>query len=241
MTLLELCEPLFQYVCRLNRSVRKGVRPDVSQTRAELKSILADIRAKAGADRGLSLGFDKIRLPLIFFVDFMVRDCGAFGKSWQDLANEESPPQLGGDEKLFDLLDETLKESGEGANERLAVFYSMIGLGFTGWYAGQPEYLRKKMLEVSSRIRGQLELDETAKVCPEAYEKINTADLVQPPGSRLVGIAIAMVGLILVVFAANVVAYLDHRDRLGESLMKVRTAHEESAKARASAPEEGAP
>lgn len=241
MTLLELCEPLFQYVCRLNRSVRKGVRPDVSQTRAEIKSILADIRAKAGADRSLSLGFDKIRLPLIFFVDFMVRDCGAFAKSWQDLANEESPPELGGDEKLFDLLDETLKESGEGANERLAVFYTMLGLGFTGWYAGQPEYLRKKMLEISSRIRGQMELDETAKVCPEAYEKVNTADLVQPPGSRLVGIAIAMVGLLLVVFAANVVAYLDHRDRLGSSLKQVRESHEASAKARASASEEGTP
>jgi hypothetical protein len=86
-----------------------------------------------------------------------------------------------------------------------------------------------------------MELDETAKVCPEAYEKVNTADLVQPPGSRLVGIAIAMVGLLLVVFAANVVAYLDHRDRLGDSLKRVRESHEASARARASAPEEGTP
>ena len=27
MTLLELCEPLFQYICRLNRSARKGGQP----------------------------------------------------------------------------------------------------------------------------------------------------------------------------------------------------------------------
>lgn len=240
MTLPELCEPLFQYVCRLNRSVRKGVRPDVTQARTELKSIFADMKSKAASNPALANQFEKVRLPLIFFVDFMVRDMNAFGRGWTDLANEESPPQLGGDEKFFDLVDETLKEPGDAAAERLAVLYTCIGLGFTGWYQGQPEYLRKKALEISSRIRSAMELDESAKVCPEAYEHVNTADLVEPPGSRLLGVAIAMVGLLLVVFAMNVALYLDHRSKLDGSLRAILDAGRGGVDRRAAA-EEGAP
>jgi type VI secretion system protein ImpK len=221
MTLLELCEPLFQYVCRLNRSVRKQAHAGVTQTRSEIAAIFADMKAKAGADRVLGMQYDKVRLPLIFFTDFMARDSGAFGRDWKDLANDEHPPELGGDEKFFDLLDEALKETDPGAAERLAVFYTCVGLGFTGWYQGQPEFLRKKMMEVSSRIRTMMELDETARICPEGYEHVNTADLVQPPGSKLVGIAIALVGLLLVVFAANIVAFLDKRAELRSSLQRI--------------------
>lgn len=218
MTLLELCEPVFQYVCRLNRSVRKGVRPDAAQSRADIKAMFADLKARASTNPMLINQYEKVRLPLVFFVDFMIRDMNVFGKSWTDLADEETPPQFGGDQKFFDLLDETLKEPGEPANERLAVFYTCIGLGFTGWYQGQPEYLRKKALEVSSRIRGAMEPDETAKVCPEAYGNVNTADLVEPPGSKLVGVAIATVGLIVVVFAMNVAAYRHRRAEMADAL-----------------------
>ena len=221
MTLLDLCEPLFLNVCRLNRSVRKQAKVDVAQARGEFVAILADMRGKANADRSLTAQYDKVRLPLVFFVDFMARDTGAFGREWRDLANDEHPPQLGGDEKFFDLLDEALKESDPGAAERLAVLYTCVGLGFTGWYQGQPEFLRKKMMEVSTRIRALADLDEAARVCPEAYENVNTADLVQPPGSKLVGIGIAMVGLVVIVFTANIVAYMDKRKELRQSLESI--------------------
>jgi hypothetical protein len=40
-TLVEFCEPLFQYICRLNRLARKGGLVDASQVRNELRSMLA--------------------------------------------------------------------------------------------------------------------------------------------------------------------------------------------------------
>ena len=49
-------------------------------------------------------------------------------------------------------LDETLAEKGSEADERLEVYYACLGLGFQGWYAGQPEFLRKKMSEIAPRI-----------------------------------------------------------------------------------------
>lgn len=233
MNLPELCEPLFQYICRLNRSARKGVRAEPGQVRAEIKQLFADMRSRAGADRGLSVQYERVELPLMFFVDFMVKECGgALGREWKDLAHERN--ELAGDEKFFDLLDEELRESGEAAAERLAIYYTCIGLGFTGWYTGQPEHLRKKMMEIAPKIRGLMDSDPNAKVTPEAYEHVNTADLVAPPGQRLVGVGIAVVGLVIVMFAANVTLYFQSRRELRRA---VEAIVQEDAPARAAAGE----
>ena len=49
MTLLELCEPLFQYVCRLNRSARKGGSYEPTRVRAEIDALFEEAKAKAAA------------------------------------------------------------------------------------------------------------------------------------------------------------------------------------------------
>ena len=47
MTFVECSEPLFQCVCRLNRSARKGVGPEMAQVRSELKGVVAECRVRA--------------------------------------------------------------------------------------------------------------------------------------------------------------------------------------------------
>jgi len=220
MTLLELCEPLFQYVCRLNRSGRKGGSFEPSRVRSEIEGILDDMKSKAAGDGGLISQFDKIELPLIFFVDFMIKESSlSFARQWQELAYERN--ELAGDEKFFDLLDETLADPTQAATERLAIYYTCLGLGFTGWYTGQPEYLRKKQLEISARIRSMMDVDEAARVCPEAYENVDTSDLVQPPGLKLMGIALALVGMIIVVFVGNLLLYRSTAAGVQDSLQKI--------------------
>jgi len=202
MTLLELCEPLLQYICRLNRSGRKGGSFEPARVRSEIEGILDEMKSKSGTEGNLVSQFDKIEMPLIFFIDFMIKESNlSFARQWQEMAYERN--ELAGDEKFFDLLDETLSDPSQAATERLAVFYTCLGLGFTGWYTGQPEYLRKKQLEISARIRTQMDVDEGARICPEAYENVDTSDLIQPPGLKLAGIAIALVGMVIVVFVAN--------------------------------------
>jgi hypothetical protein len=101
------------------------------------------------------------------------------------------------------------------------VYYTCLGLGFTGWYTGQPEYLRKKQLEISARIRSIMDVDEAARICPEAYENVDTSDLVQPPGMKLMGIALALVGMIIVVFVANFLLYRSTASGLQDSLRTI--------------------
>ncbi len=207
MNLPELCEPLFQQICLLNRSVRKGGSYELTRVRGEILATFEQMRSAARAEPRLIDQYERVELPLIFFVDFMVKESDLpFAREWKELAFDRK--ELAGDEKFFDLLDETLADPSEAASERLVIFYLCMGLGFTGIYMGQPEYLRKKMMQCSARVSRWVDSDETVGVCPEAYEHVDTRDLVEPPGKKLLGVGIVLVGLILALFATNI--YLWH-------------------------------
>src|SRR5436190_5460122 len=209
MTLLELSEPLFQYICRLNRSARKGGNYELGQVQSEVKGFLAEAKAKSVGEN-LSDQFEKIELPLMFFCDFMIKESAlAWARDWKELAFDRH--EMAGDEKFFDLLEETLKDKAPSANDRLSVYYTCIGLGFTGWYTSQPEYLRRKMKEIAARLQasGSGQFADVQRICADAYEKVDTRDLIEPPGTKLLGIAIVLVGLIVVLFIAYGFLYQD--------------------------------
>ncbi len=220
MTLLELCEPIFQIVCRLNRSARKGVSPESAQARAEIVEALQEARSKAKADPKLAAQFDSIEMVLIYFYDWMIRSSKLnFAQTWTDLALARGKP--GGDEDFFDELDKALKDPSPDAVDRLTVFYTCMGLGFAGWYAGQGEFLRKKMQEVHTRIRSRVDSDRTERICPEAYERVNTADLAEPPGTKVAALAVVVLGLAITVVAANATLYAQRRSELKQTLREI--------------------
>ncbi len=220
MTLLELCEPYFQAICRLNRSARKGVRVEAPAVRGDIVALLADLRERASTTPGLPEQFERIELVLMIFADSMVKDGRlGLGAHWHDLARDRN--EANGDEAFFDLLDETLSDTSERASERLAIFYTCLGLGFTGFYTGQPEFLRKKMAEISARIRTMMDKDDASKICPEAYEHTSTADLIEPPGRSLVGIGVVLVGLVIALVALNVFMYRAASAELTEAMQRI--------------------
>jgi type IV/VI secretion system ImpK/VasF family protein len=243
MTLLDLTEPLFQYICRLNRVARKsgpvptggtafftktpsqpvkGVSMDYAVVRSEIKALFEEFMQKANTDVRLSSQAKKMELPLIFFVDSMISESSLpFAQQWNQNRLAYDRNELAGDEKFFDLLEETMKDSSEDASERLAVYYICIGLGFTGIYFKQPEYLRKTMLTIAPRIRSLVETDQTAKICPEAYTSVDTRDLVQPPGSRMVFLGIIFLCFTLAVLATYFFMYRSASQNLNSSLDQI--------------------
>ena len=210
MTPLELCEPILTKVCVLNRLGRKqGSLLTYDHLRLEIEQLFGAVRNSAEADPVLKGQWQKLELPMIFFVDSMISESGlALAATWNRNRLAYDRKELAGDEKFFDLMDETLNDASDEASQRLVVFYTCVGLGFTGWYAGQSEYLRGKMLDVSQRIRAAMETDKTVRICPETYLNVDTRDLVQPPAARLGGIAIVFAGLCLIV--VTVEAFLFH-------------------------------
>lgn len=223
MTLLDLCEPLFLYICRLNRSARKGVSYEYNRVRVEIQTIFKELKKRAAADPKLNAQFAKVELPLIFFVDSMIADSSlGFAGEWHDNRLAYQRNELAGDERFWVLLDEELADRSAEAAERIAVFYNCIGLGFVGDHIGEPEELRNKMSQCAARLAGIIDLDEEdERICPEAYHHLNTSVLFQPPGTKLLGIGITLVGLVIVLFVANIILYDRASRRLVRSLEQV--------------------
>ena len=72
MNLIELCEPLFQYICILNRAGRKGGNLEYNNVRSKIKVLLDDLKSRATTDPRLNPQFKKMEQPLIFFIDSMI-------------------------------------------------------------------------------------------------------------------------------------------------------------------------
>jgi type VI secretion system protein ImpK len=227
LSLVDLCEPLFQYVCMLNRIARNpgGEGLEFAPLQRLIKEIFDDIQHNPEAGDPLKAQFLKVRTALIFWVDSMISESqlGIAGEWHRNrLAYEFN--ELAGDEKFFDLLDETLAEKGPEADERLAIFYTCLGLGFQGWYVGQAEYLRQKMMDLGKRIPSRfIDTQHTARVCPEAYQHVDGRNLVEPPGLKVATMAICFAGLFFVALAVNFYLFHSASTGLAESLKTILT------------------
>ena len=217
MTLLELCEPLFQYVCRLRRSARMGHTTEMDEVRADISRIFSEMKEDASSDLELLAQYEKVELPLIFFTDFMIKESELpFAYDWVELGRERN--ELAGDEKFFDLLDAELADPSDSAAQRLVIFYTCLGLGFTGVYTGQLESIQRMVSQISGRISGLMDADKKSYICPEAYENVDTRNLIEPPGAKLIGIGITLVALVIIWAVAYCCLFKWTSDDLTESL-----------------------
>ena len=217
MTLLELCEPLFQYMCRLRRSARMDYTMEMDQVRSDIQRIFNEIETNASSSVDLADQFEKVELPLIFFIDFMVKESSlSFAPDWYELGRERN--ELAGDEKFFDMLDAELADPSETATQRLLIYYTCIGLGFTGVYTGQMEGIQRLMSKISARISGMMDPDKRSLICPKAYENVDTRDFIEPPSAKLVGIGITLIALIIIWAVAYCFLFKWTSDDLAESL-----------------------
>ena len=222
MTLIELCEPAFQYVCWLNHIVRNGGEIEYTRLRGDIKEILDNIAYKAEGDSVLNAKYEKVKMPLIFFIDSMLVESGVGCASQLD-SNRLSYDfnELAGDEAFFDYLDRAIEQADSEDPEVLAFYYICLGLGFTGFYLGQSELLRQKMSIIQPRIHHLGNFDLTSKFCQKAYESVNTANLVERPTSRIFGIAILFAGLTIVVFLAVIIAFRSSTGSLNRAVEEV--------------------
>ncbi len=230
MTLLELCDPLFKYICFLNRSARKGAPLEAAQVESELEAILSDMRSKARSNPGLVDQYEKVEMPLLFFVDNVI--CSGshdLANNWNRLAYKRDV--VTGDDEFGLLLDNTLSEpESVSANERLAIFYTCLGLGFTGGNFEDPSLRQQRMTQIARRIRSMTELEDRARITPQAYSYTLQDNLVPPPVGPVWKIGIALVGLIVVLIVLNGYAYRDKIQTLNTHLANIQKIDQEGQK-----------
>jgi type VI protein secretion system component VasF len=250
-SLIDLYEPLFQYLCRLNRigriasaggtspsgdtvfmtKGRAGASPVAGRSlavsfqtvRDEIVSILQQIQRQSEQDYKTREQVQKLGLPIKFFIDsYIVESKLPFAREWNDnrLAYEEN--ELAGDEKFFDIVEETLRDKSIEASERLAVYYVCFGLGFTGAFGSQVELLRKAMNDIAPRMQSFLESDRLGRFCEEAYAGVNTTNLIEPESSRLAILGIVFACFTLAAFCAFFFLYREASSALNTALDEVK-------------------
>ena len=249
-TLLELCEPLFQYLCRLNRLGRiisastgsgntlflakkaAGHSPSGSALnlnltyatiRSELLALLQDMQRKSKDDYRLQEQFKKLELPLKFFIDsYIVESKLPLASEWNNnrLAYEHN--ELAGDEKFLEIVEETLRDKSPEATERLAVYYVCFGLGFTGAFGSQIELFRKIMNDIAPRIEGLIDSNRLARFCEEAYKGVDTTNLIKPEKNRLLIVGIIFACFAVAAIVAFIMIYSEASNVLGTALDEVK-------------------
>ena len=223
-SLLNHCDPLFQAVCRLNRIGRmnRGAAIEYTQARAEIEEHFEVLARTARGDLSLGEQYRKVELALIFFVDSMIAESALpFAQKWNNNRLAFARNERSGDEKFFQLLDETLQDPKPEADERLAIFYICIGLGFTGGSGGSAEFLKKKMIEIAPRVKAHVDADESAFITPASYQHTNLSNLPLPMAASLVPLLIILAGLLLVVVAVNVYTFHSASAELNRALESI--------------------
>jgi type IV/VI secretion system ImpK/VasF family protein len=218
-SLINHCDPLFQAVCRLNRigRLQRGSSIDYAQTRKEIEEHFEVLARIARGDISLGEQYRKVELALVCFVDSMLAESALpFASKWNNNRLATARNEFAGDEKFFALLDETLQETKPDADERLAIFYICIGLGFTG--GTSPDFLRKKMQEIAPRVKAYVDADESAFITPASYQHTNLTNLPLPMAASLVPLLIILGGLLLVVAGVNVYTFHSASAELNQSL-----------------------
>ena len=220
--LIDICEPLFAYICRQNRALRQGSPvPGAQQMRAEVDTLFKRMAA-AASNAGLDKSYDRIRLALIAFVDFMISNSTMpSAPEWHRIAHELSPPEFALEEKFFHpLLDETLASTDPEAIDQLEVFFTCLGLGFTGYYHDDPAKIQEYLGKLSVRLRDRLEGDD-AKYCPDAYRHTDERVLEAPTRERMMMFSVGVAVLLGAVFVISGIVYVSQTKQVDNSIKKV--------------------
>jgi type VI protein secretion system component VasF len=151
----ELCRPVFICLCNYWQLNLAGSPPSLEKFREDIELSLEDAKMKAAADPALNRDYERIERPLVFFIDFMVKEGSfPFNKEWRELGRNYN--ELSGDEKFFNLLSEALRDT--NAHNAIPLFYTMLGLGFEGAYSGDHGAVEKILKECAAQFPTEFDI-----------------------------------------------------------------------------------
>jgi type IV/VI secretion system ImpK/VasF family protein len=167
----------------------------------------------------------------VFFVDSIIAESQlSYRDHWHENRLAAERGELAGDDKFFDMLDACLADASEEATERLVIFFTCLGLGFTGKYVGDPLQIDTRLQRVAHRIqRRWLARDFEKRLTPQCYQHTDKSNLPKPSRDSVWAIVIvALFGLVTLV-GAYVYSY-------NSSVKGLRTLVEKIAAAPAKSP-----
>jgi type VI protein secretion system component VasF len=186
-TLEELCRPVLACFCAYWQLNQAGNPPALEQFRGDIEAALGDARLRAASDPVLRRDYEQIERPLVFFIDFMVKEGNfPFNREWRELARNYN--ELSGDEKFFNLLSDALKDS--RAPAVIPLFFTLLGLGFEGARRQDRRFIETTMKECAARFSGEFDIREEPIVQVDREQRL--AGLAKSRGLRSLRTALAL-------------------------------------------------
>ncbi|MCX6874544.1 MAG: DotU family type IV/VI secretion system protein [Verrucomicrobia bacterium] len=192
--LLEHLQPLFLYVCEQHRLAKEAKGSSTVAFESVKQTVLAKIAAIDNAakyDPMLRQHLDKLKQPIYWYLDSTFGspdNAFPFRQKWNDQrpADYGADGNLSGDDAFFDELNKELANDpkDESSNERLAFYYTALGLGFTGrYFKRNPDHrkeLQAAMQRLYPRVSKYVDADASGKITPESYRYTDKRDFVAP-------------------------------------------------------------
>ncbi|MDR2795713.1 MAG: DotU family type IV/VI secretion system protein [Spirochaetaceae bacterium] len=164
-----VCLPVFECFCNYWQLNEAGLPLSMEKFKEEIESALENAKYKAESDPALSREYERVELPLIFFIDYMVKEGNfPFKDEWRELSRNYN--ELSGDEKFFNLLSESLGNPSD--KNTIPVFFTMLGLGFDGIYANDGKSLEKIMRQCLVKISGEFDIHEEPIVSIDTEKRL---------------------------------------------------------------------
>jgi type VI protein secretion system component VasF len=214
-----LCKPVFVLFCNYWELNEMGNPPEMEVFKKQIENALEDIKYAAASNPSLSRAYQRVELPLVFFIDYMVNEGDfPFKKEWPELARNYN--ELSGDEKFFNLLSTALDSPDAG--NTLSVFYTMLGLGFEGIYVNDTKSLESIMKQCMSRLKGEFDICQEPIVSIDTEKRLTLSkSKLQFPQIRTLWIAlIGSIAFVITAFIINLFVFVDATSVFRKSLSK---------------------
>ncbi len=226
MTAYQLYEPIFLYMCQLNRLARNGAHLGYDNVRGAIVDLIKQINAYAEQDPYLREQVRNLDNPIRYFIDYLIMEPKsqlAFAEQWSRNKLGADTEGLAGDEAFFDYyLDPALEEArtspSEALADRLVVFYTCIGLGFEGRYFNKPDELRHYASSLRDKVQHLIPPNDEPYLTPQAYQGLDERDLVNPPKARPFAILSALCCLLLSGFCCYFLLYKSIRKQVPKEM-----------------------
>lgn len=229
MTAYQLYEPVFLYMCQINRLARNGAHLHYADVRSAIETMLAQIKAYADQNAYLREQVRELDNPIRYFIDYLIMEPKSklpFAEQWSRNKLGADTEGLTGDESFFDYyLDPALEQARSTPNEaltdRLLVYYTCIGLGFEGRHFNKPEELRHYMATIRERTSSAIPSDTPSHLTPQAYHGRDERDLARPPKARPFAFLSALCCLLLSGICFYLWMYKDIRKKVPDEMRHI--------------------
>lgn len=222
-TLLETCEPLFQYLAWLSKLGRGGASgrevPDEPGARRELMRLFRNLREKASGE----VYDEAIERSLWAFADGIASECKLpWAQRWEKRGfDPEGNHFINLDQDFWDFLGATLAERpSEARLQRLEVFAACIGFGYDTMHFVEPEY-PQRFRELWAEIGERFEDPEEPKITPQAYEGVNDDVLPWDPRVEITRYLVVLGFMLVALVGSQVFLFYRAQQTLRSHLVEI--------------------